>query len=358
MKQWILILVLAFAAAAAFGQKAIFFFPAQSATLSAEQVDSIEALLEGGASIDSVAGWANQLRNTRTLQANAALALDRADAALSALNYPTAAVGYFVARSNKASDRRVEIFFSTQASFETSTTLAGEGVEDTTPLALNSIETGADSSAANFNAERGVADRDSSQLSSSIDTSAAAGETGIELPDSLIWLPAAAPSLELAAVVAVETPTPCECGEKMDRYRAVRFYFEVVDSATSVLQAMHASKGAVRDSLRTQFRTLRAKANGVRNCIKKSRQEALAQAKANGETIRFIPIKRSFVERYGDKAPCAAGEAATKKAVKKAAKRKRKRRGGRFSLRRHKKLKAFRHSRWKAFVSRLACRGM
>ena len=347
-------MVLTFAAVAAIGQKAVFFFPAQSATLSAEQVDSIETLVGSGVSIDSIAGVANQLRNTRTLQANAALALDRAEAALSALSYPNAAVGSFVARSNKASDRRVEIYFSTQAALQTSTPLAGEGVEDTTPLASNSIETGADSSAAGFSAER-----DSSQISS-IDTSAA-GQAGIELPDSLIWLPAAAPQLELAAVVAIEVPTPCNCGPEMDRGYAVWFYYEVVDSATTVLQTMHASKGAEKDSLRQQFRTLRAKANGVRNCIKKSRREALAQAKANGEAIRFIPIKRSFAERYGMEGPdceAAAGEAATKKAVKKAAKKKRKRRKNRFSFRYNRKPKAFKHSRWKAFLSRMTCRGM
>lgn len=123
MKNIFTILILAFAinfAQANDTLTVVFYFEAQSYTLTQTQEDSICSILEYARPV-SIVGFANALPNMTTNQANIDLANDRAVAASTIVNLiPTE---YQVIKSNLASDRRVEITFVIETKMPTSNEL-------------------------------------------------------------------------------------------------------------------------------------------------------------------------------------------------------------------------------------------
>lgn len=123
MKNIITIFILAFAinfAQANDTLTVVFYFEAQSSTLTQTQEDSISSILEYATPV-SIVGFANALPNMTTHQANIDLANDRAVAVSTIVNLiPTE---YQVIKSNLASDRRVEITFVIETKMPTSNEL-------------------------------------------------------------------------------------------------------------------------------------------------------------------------------------------------------------------------------------------
>lgn len=123
MKNIFTIIILAFAinfAQANDTLTVVFYFEAQSSTLTQTQEDSISSILEYATPV-SIVGFANALPNMTTHQANIDLANDRAMSVATIVNLiPT---GYQVIKSNSASDRRVEITFVIETKMPTSNEL-------------------------------------------------------------------------------------------------------------------------------------------------------------------------------------------------------------------------------------------
>lgn len=129
MKNLILTILVAFVATFANAKNdttvVTFYFPAQSSTLTQAQVDSIQTIIANN-NVVAVTGFANQLPNTVTNQANVNLALDRAMSV--AMITGTVDVTFEVVMSNSSLDRRVEIMIVTNTMDYTYTNIYGEEV--------------------------------------------------------------------------------------------------------------------------------------------------------------------------------------------------------------------------------------
>ena len=347
MKQFIFGLIALFFTLGAQAQEVVFYFPAQASSLSEAQVDSIETLVNAGAEIDSIIGVANTLRNTRTGEANPTLALKRAEAVneVAAKNAP---IGAKVIRSAQASDRRVEIYISNWEELHTPNNNETTSAEEEGGFIGQDQSSGLGQNNSSGNTTDGGVAGETAELEDS---------ASIELPDTLT-LPTIGIELEITNPIAV-APKVCDCGADMDRYQALMFYHEVLDSSLVVLKHAKQARGDSARALRQHFRFLRDKAQGVLNCVKKSRKEASEAAAIAGEKppVFIRNYSKKHLLRLGGNPPCDAGEVETevRKTSKKYHAYKQKRGKKRFSFRFKRKPKRFKHSFWLALASRLAC---